>query len=767
MFLMKKIESFAQQLSEKIVRNSKTCIAASLIIFALFTSGIYFISSNFSVKVWLNENDRRIDDLNLHEKTFGSSDTMDVIIYNPNGVFNELTIKVIQDISEKMWKVQDIVRVESLTNYNWIESVDDDISISPFISDEDSLTIPFLKQREKQALSDKHLVNNLISPSGKLAYIRSFLQVTNKTPPYEKIVNQVEELIKTYNNHDGISIHLSGITFINESLKRASDRDMRVVFPLVFFALVLILFIFFKNILGVLSPFVLILLTIASTFGVEGFLGLEFNNILAAVPAVLIAIGLADSVHILISYRHGTSFESLSNEQAAINALSKNFIPTILTTITTSVGFLSLLTADIRPIHDLGLLSGIGCLLAWIYTYFLLGAFLKYINFPKKKAKEDLHFIEHIGNFSSKYRLPIVILFPLFALLMAYLGSKNIINADPVEYFSETTPIKKTFNLVEKEFGASRAIELVFDSGVSEGIKDVAFLKKSEEMISWIESLPEVIRATSIETILKKMNQTLNSDNPNYYKIPETRREVSDQLFLYTLGLPSGMDLKNQISIDNRKFRVLVLWHVNDTMTAIKKSDIILSKAKELGLNVYEGGQSPIYNRVNDLVVNTFFYSMGLTLPIICLIMFLTFKDFKLAILSLIPNVFPLMVASGIMYLNGDEINIGNVIVFAVCLGIAVDDTIHFIANYKIKLLKGRTPQLALRETLIQTGKALILTTVLLFFGFGLFAFGEFVPNQKFGIYCAIILILALIADVILLPAILFYLYRTKETCES
>ncbi|EQC46532.1 RND family transporter [Bacteriovorax sp. Seq25_V] len=759
---MEKIENVAQKLSSNIVRKSKLYISLSLIAFILLTSGIFLIKSNFSVKVWLNKNDHRINDLNLHEKTFGSSDTMDVIIYNDRGIFNPHTISTIQEISEEMWKVKDIVRVESLTNYNWIESIDDDISITPFIAEDDILTEEFLNKKKNQALGDKHLVNNLISPSGKLAYIRSFLQVTNGTPPYEEIVTQVESLIKKY-NHDEIHIQLSGITFINESLKRASDRDMVVVFPLVFIALVIILFAFFRNLFGVISPFVIILLTIASTFGVEGFLGIEFNNILAAVPAVLIAIGLADSVHILISYRHGTTYEGLTNEDAATRALSKNFIPTILTTITTSIGFLSLLTADIRPIHDLGMLSGIGCIFAWFFTYFLLGAFLKYINFPQRKAKEDLHFIEHIGNFSHKYRLLIVITFPLLALFMAYLGSKNIINADPVEYFSESTPIKKTFNLVEREFGASRAIELVFDSGIPEGIKDVEFLKKSELMINWIEQLPEVKRVTSIETILKKMNQTLHGDDPNFYKIPETRREVADQLFLYTLGLPSGMDLKNQISIDNRKFRVLVLWHVNDTMTAIEKSEIILAKAKEIGLNVYEGGQSPIYNRVNDLVVNTFFYSMGLTLPLIFLIMFLTFKDLKLAILSLIPNVFPLMVASGIMYLNGDEINIGNVIVFAVCLGIAVDDTIHFIANYKIKILKGHSTDQALKETLIQTGKALILTTVLLFFGFGLFAFGDFVPNQKFGIYCAMILILALISDVILLPAILYYIYRTKK----
>lgn len=753
---MKNIENLASNTARFITRNPNFCISSSIVLFIVLTLGIFKINSNFSVKIWLQENDPRITALNEHEHTFGSSDSIDLVITNKKGIFNHETLKAVSELTEKMWTVTDIVRVESLVNHNWVTAEGDDINISPFISTDLDETQEELNIKRDLAIFDKQLLNNFISSSGNMTYIRSILKTTNGTPPYEKIVLEVEDIVKNYQTED-LHISLSGITFINESLQRASNRDMGVVFPIVFLLLVVILYAFFKNLAGIVLPFVIIILTIAATFGVEGFIGLDFNNILSAVPAILIAIGLADSIHILISYRHFLIYEKLSNEQAAYMCLKKNFVATILTTVTTAIGFFSLTSTFIRPVHDLGLLAGIGCLIAWLLTYFLLGASLKFFNFhgSKSSEKEDLNLLHKVFLFSIKYRKIVIITFPLIAIIMGYIGSKNLINADPVEYFSNNTPIKKTIGIVQEEFGASRSIELVFDGGAENMIKNAEFLKKSEAFINWLETQPKIVRVVSFVDVIRKMNQTLHGDKKEYYKIPDTDGEVNDQFFLYTLGLPSGLDLKNQISIDNSKFRAMILWDVKDTMNAIIMTDIILAKAAEFGLKVYEGGQSPIYNRVNDLVVDTFFYSMSLTLPLIFFIMFITFKDFKIALLSLIPNIFPLAIAAGIMTLNNDHINIGNVIVFAVCLGIAVDDTIHFVANYKINILQGMDSFDAISDTIKKTGKALILTTVLLFFGFGMFILGDFVPNQKFGIYCSIILLLALLADLVLLPALL------------
>ncbi|WP_412474340.1 efflux RND transporter permease subunit [Halobacteriovorax sp. YZS-1-1] len=763
---MKRAHSIAESVAKYIVDHTKTCLFLSFLLLAIAGSGIVKIKANYSVKGWLMDDDQRLVDLKAHEGTFGSSDTIDIMLYKEDGIFDEKTVKTIQDITRDLWQIKHIVRVESLTNYNSIESEEDDIFITPFLDEEVELSAENLAKKKERAINDNQLINSSLSKSGRFTYIRAFLDTFETTPPYDQVVVDTEELLEKYKKEDNnIQFFLGGISFINESLQRASDRDMAVVFPIVVTVLSIILLWFFKSFLGVVLPFSLVGLAILTTFGIEGHLGIELSSIIAALPAILIAIGIADSIHILIGYRHFALFEGMNNHDAAIASLKKNFIPTLLTTLTTSIGFFSLTTTEIKPIYNLGILSGIGTMIAWFFTYFFLGALLTKISFKRKKDEDENKFsaFDGIFQFAEDHKVSINIMTPIIAIGAIYLGMQNYINADPIEYFDKGTPVKQAFDKTRSEFGGSRVIELVFDSGEPEGVKNPVFMKKAEELVQWMLEDEKIIRVSSILDIIKKMNKTLHSDNEEYYAIPDTRRAIADQLFLYTLGLPQGLDLKNQLSLDNQKFRVLVMWDINDSTAAIEKTDKIMEKAKEIGIDIYEAGQSPIYNRVNDLVVNTLLTSMSISLPIIFLIILFVFKDLSLALLSLIPNVLPLSVAAGIMYLVGDELNIGNVIVFAVCLGIAVDDTIHFVSNYKLKMMAGMSGHDALASTMHQTGKALTLTTLMLTIAFGLFYLGDFVPNQKFGVYCSIILTLALIADLIVLPAALLSLKSSRE----
>ena len=763
---MEKVNKIAQQLSTNIVESPKKWLILSTLVLIITTLGVTLIKANFSVKLWLHPQDQRMLDLEEHEKRFGSSETMDVIIYVDDTIFKKDIIELAQKVTEDMWNIVDVVRVESLINYNAIETEEDDIMISPFLDEEVDLSSDNLVLKKEKALSDIQILNNFTSSSTRIAYIRSFLKTYKENPPYAQIVDEVNEMISKY-KRPGVKFHLSGIAKINDSLRDAGNRDMALVFPLVFIFLVVILAWFFKSFLSVVLPFSLVFLSIASTFGFEGYAGLTFNNIISAVPAVLIAIGLADAIHILISYRHNIIKLGQDNSEAAKNSLTKNFIPTVLTTITTTIGFLSLAVTEIQPIKDMGLMSAAGTCFAWFYTYFFIGPLLRKVSFKGTNEADKVSELKSFFNFSLKYRYLISFIFPIIALISVYLGTKNVINSDPIEYFDDSTEIKKTFMMLDKEFGGSRAVEFVLDSGKAEGIKDPDFMKRSEAFLKWVKEKDYVVRATSVVDIIQKMNKTLHRNDESFNRIPDTKRAIADQIFLYTLGLPEGMDLKNQVSLDNRYFRIIVLWSLKDTTTAVKKSEEFIAKAKSMNLTLYEGGQSPIYNKINKLVVDTFFKSMSLSLPMIFLILLFVFKDFWLSLLSLIPNVFPLSIAAGIMYLSGDTVELGNVIVFSVCLGIAVDDTIHFVANYKLKRNDQKPTAEALRLTLSQTGKALILTTVLLGIGFGMFILGDFVPNQKFGIYCSIILVIALLSDLIILPAILLIIDKDKNIAKE
>jgi predicted RND superfamily exporter protein len=216
--------------------------------------------------------------------------------------------------------------------------------------------------------------------------------------------------------------------------------------------------------------------------------------------------------------------------------------------------------------------------------------------------------------------------------------------------------------------------------------------------------------------------------------------------------------------VDNRYLRYRISWNIEKINQQMNKSELIVKTAKEkFNLDIEAGGNFPIYTTVNDLVVESFLKSMSLMIFLVSIILFIVFKDFLISFISLLPNVIPLIVGTTVMAIWGIYLDIGTSLVAAICLGIAVDDTIHFVTSYLQGKKEGRPVFEAVSRTFEGTGKALILTTVVLVCGFGSFVFAEFLPNRYFGVLCAIVLSFALITDLVLLPAILLKFDKTKN----
>ncbi len=753
--------------------NPKTAILFALLVLGIFIPGIAKIQTEFSVRIWLGPESQKIKNLDAFEKQFGSDETIVVAIYNKNGVFNKKTMRIAQDLTEKFWNIHSVIRVESLTNYNWISSEGDDILIEPFIDDqvELELTDKLLALKKIDALKDSNLPNKFVSPDGTLAVVLGHLKPAmslEESSKFESIVQDVKQIISKLPQDQDMEYHILGVAAVNDGYRSVSAADLRRIIPVLVICLILIMLYNFRSVIAVMLSFGLILITIAITFGFEGLIGIKYNSLISALPGVMVAICIADSVHIISSFFDFLR-EGDDNKLAAFKSLRKNFQPTLLTSVTTTVGFFSLLQANIVPIHDLGLLCGFGCMIAWIITYTFVGGALVALpiklRFKKRVDTSKYRLLDpaKIMLVLKKYKLWIIIIFVLVNFAAIIVGMTNDVNSDPLKHFALDLDIRKSYDFFADKMTAGRAIELVIDSGAEDGIKDPDFLKNVASYSSWIKERDYVVYVHSVVDIVKKMNQTLHGNDLQNYVIPDSRRAVADIMFLYTMGLPQGMDLNNQVTLDNRSIRVWCGWDVEDTKNQIAKSDELIGKAKEFGLQVHQGGQMPIYMHMNSEIVSTFFSSIAMTFLLVGIFILCVFRDFKLAILGMLPNIIPLGFGTGLMVVLGKEINIGTAIVCSVCLGIAVDDTIHFITSYKNRIAEGASVEDSLLHTFIHTGKALIVTTILLMVGFGSFMLGDFVPNQNFGMLCACILAMALITDLVFLPAILLQFDKNRK----
>jgi predicted RND superfamily exporter protein len=258
------------------------------------------------------------------------------------------------------------------------------------------------------------------------------------------------------------------------------------------------------------------------------------------------------------------------------------------------------------------------------------------------------------------------------------------------------------------------------------------------------------------------MNRSLHGGDQNFYKLPQTRKEIAQQLFLYTMSLPQGMDLNNRMTLDKSSMRMSVLWDLQDSNGSLKMIDKIEKKATSLGLDSYVTGKLPIYQKLEGYLVTSFFTSISVALFLVGLLLIFIFKSVKLGLLSLIPNIYPLVCGAGVIKLMEKDIDIGTALVTSVCLGIAVDDTIHFLIDFNRKMKKSGDLKLSLAQVFTFTGPALIFTTIILAAGFGVFAFADFAMNYNFGVLSAAVFVSALVIDLVLLPSILIKLYGSE-----
>tara|TARA_R110000868_G_scaffold155691_3_gene382129 strand:- start:1266 stop:3596 length:2331 start_codon:yes stop_codon:yes gene_type:complete len=771
--------SVGLRLSRFVVDKPKHALAIFIFIVAVLTPGALLIKSTYTPRMWFASDHKQITALNDFERKFGNDQKTIIGLHNPSGIFNNQTLSLIHDLTHDMWQVSEVIRVESLANHSDMTADGDDVLIAPFLGDnKKEYTVQELAEIKARALADDIIPDYYISHDATYALIFGHLKPAfEKDPDYNAIVTGTEDLIKKYEGSvPGVELYLLGDSTANEAFREVARDDNLRIMPFMFGTIILILAWLFRNTLAVVMPLLLCYSAIGVTYGLMGWIGLVYNSMLAAIPGILLAISLADAVHILMSFYHFMS-EDNAPKEALVKALHKNFKPTLMTSITTSVSFMTIAWTEIIPVRDLGFMSSFGTMMAWLFTYIFVGSTLslfhhRFKDISSKNISALVASNKKVKVFSQakawtsfvvRHATKIIVISAILSSTALYLSTKNVVNSDPLKYFTTDVPLRAAYDFSSKKLNGLRGVELVVDSGSPEGVKDPVFLRNLQSFERWLMSIPEITHTKSITQIISKLNRILHSNDPDFEIIPDTQEEVAGLLFLYQMGLPQGMDLNNQITLTNQELRFRILWKIETSTESTEMLNTILAKAPEFNLDVRAGGNLPIYTAVNSLIVESFFWSLIGALLFVSLLILVIFKDPLIATIAMLPNVLPMVFGGALMVLMGVYVDIGTSMVIVVCLGIAVDDTIHFIANYKHYREQGMEIPDAIEKTFSITGKALVVTTVLLVTGFGSFVFAEFVPNRTFGILCAQILIFALVIDLTLLPALLIKFRGRKK----
>ncbi|WP_164519167.1 efflux RND transporter permease subunit [Pseudoalteromonas rubra] len=748
----------------------------ALVLSFIMISGVRFLQADFTYKAFFSEGNPHRATIEDFEKQFSNDDSIVLLIKSPSGIFDQESATLITQLTEEMWKVPDIIRVDSLSNYRWVHAQEDDIIVEPLIPEQGPYSQALLDERKQVALTDEIIPDFLVDASAQTTMIVGYVRPTFEQPVMpEPIVQAVRKLVEQYQSGDH-EIHITGRMAIMQGMKESSQADTKSRLPLVLGVIILVLAFRFKHPVGVMPVIPVIILSVIATMGLAGWTGIKISNITAMIPQFIIAICVADAVHILTSY-FSYRRKNYANKLAVQTALDENVVPTLLTTITTSVAFFSFLSSDIGAVSGLGVLVGIGTIWGWFMCYFFLGGILSKV--PNKKSADPLIEVHNdqsdiassdSSSFIYRYTEKVFSLAPVIALVFVglsaasvFVASKNEINANPFKYFAQGFWLRESNDFAEANLKGSQGMEIVVNSGTEDGIKSPEFLAKVENFQRWIDTTPGVVRTYSIIDIIKQSNRSLHADQQAFYKIPDSREAIAELIFLYSMNLPQGLDLSNRVSLNNDAMRISVRWTNYDSALATRYADEIVAYGQSLGLDVHSTGKMLLFQRMNGYVATSFVVTLLITVVIISILLLVTFKSVNLGWITLIANLFPLCLGMAVLYFTGNSIDIGAVIVLSVCLGVAVDDTIHFVSHAQKHLNQGRELKSVIRDTLLKVTPAITITTVILAIAFGSFITADFVPNANFGRMAATILSTAWLANVTLLPALLYLFLQNKQ----
>ena len=724
------------------------------------SKGLVFNNSN---EMWFLENDRTLLDYNNLLKLFGDDEFIVIGIENRNkfSIFQRESIEAIHEITEFLRDLNHITKVQSLSKVEIITATEDVLTVEKLF-DRFNLSPEEYKVKEKTALNEPLINGFLITDDGafSLVYAR-VTHVEGSITHKVELSRKIQVFLKKFPKRERFNFYYAGGPALDESFLSIFENDQRVLIPLVLIIIALVLLYSFRSLTGVLLPVIVIHGTVIFVYGFTALMNHELNILNAIVPVIILAIGIADAVHILVDYYHEVNMGKTS-KKAAENTIINLFSPCFFTSITTSISFLAFTSSRIVPLRELGMQSAFGVFAAFILSITFLPALLSYIKPKDLKAKKIMQeniffnlFIK-IAKFTPEQNKKILLTYGILTILFIYFVLQVKVDANAMNYFKDNTTVKIDTEYIDSRLKGTLNAEFVIDAETDGGVKNPAFLRKLERFQNYLQTIPEFGRVISMLDYLKKMNQVMHNDDKAYHKVPDSREEVAQYILLYSFASPDE-DLSDMIDFKYRYARISVRMPIMDTSKnkALMKKVKVFLKTEFPRLPVNPTGLVILFNNIDEYILDSQISSFSLAFLLIFFMMILVFRSLKFGALSMIPNLLPVLAAGGLMGFLGINLEFGTVMVACVVIGIGVDDTIHYIGRY----LRKRRENIAIRESielaLTESGKPIIFTSIILFFGFFVLLFASLTLNIYFGLLVCIAVIVALLADLFYLTAII------------
>ena len=796
------MEKWFASLARAIYHNRIKTLFIMAVLIAAIVSQLPKLTIDISTEGFMHKTDPTLIDYNNFRDQFGRDELIIVAIRSPEifeGNFLEKLKNLHEDLKENVPYIEDIT---SLINARNTRGEKDQLIVEDLLENwpKTPEEIALIRQR---TLDNPLYKNLLISEDSKMTTIviqtqayssagtdidvlEGFEDSTNRDltnsgkadrqeyltdKENSEVVLAVNKIAKKYKGPD-FEIYIAGSSAVTHFLKQSMLKDVRRFLLLAFITIAAFLFIMFRRVSGVVLPLLIAILSLVSTISLMAAFGAPIKMPTQILPSFMLAVSVGYSVHILAMFYYNLQ-KSHNREEAIVHSLGHSGLAVVMTAATTAGGLFSFSTSEVAPIADVGIFAGTGVLLAMVYTIILLPALLAIIPIKTKNKdqSEDTaidRLLAKIGRISTGHPYKILIISAVI-IALSIVGIMQIhFSHDILKWLPKENSVRIATEKIDKELRGSVSLEIIIDTGKENGLYDPNILNRMEKTAAYLETLEvgKVFagKAWSLTTILKETNRALNENRQEFYAIPENKKLIAQELLLFENS--GSDDIENFTDSQFSKARLMVKVPFVNAIAYIEFLKKVNEHLQEMypDVKITVTGMSALMFRTVTNAIASMGKSYTYALIVITLLMIILIGRVRIGLLSMVPNLAPIIVTLGIIGWFKIPMNLFTMLVGNIAIGLAVDDTIHFMHNFRRYFEESGDAKFAVMETLHTTGRAMLVTSCVLSIGFFIFMFATMNNLIHFGFLTGFTIIMALLADYFIAPALMVIVNRPKKT---
>ena len=603
--------------------------------------------------------------------------------------------------------------------------------------------------------------------------------IVNTTVRKDFILQDLNTVVKNFEKETNLDVHISGMPYVRTMNSQNIIDEIGKFILAALGVTSLIFFFFFRSIRATIISMCVVIIGVMWAFGLLGLLQYEITVLTALIPPLIIVIGIPNCIFLINKYqqevkKHGNQALSLQR------VISKIGNATLMTNITTASGFATFIITDSKLLKEFGIVASINIIGIFILSLLIIPIVYSFMPLPKTKHLKHLNkkwidaFVSWMERIVRHRRITVYVV-SIALLVISIIGIYQIkISGSPIEDMPKNAEFFHDIRFFEKEFKGIMPVEIVVDTKSPKGVLKPATLKRMNQLGEVIDEIPELSSPVSVVNLIKYSKQAFYNGLPKYYQLP-TNQENNFIMDVARKSSDNSDLLKTFVDSSGQTARITTFMRDVNTSRMEQIEERLLENIAKIfpseRYNVYMTGSALLFLKGTKYLVKNLIMSLALAIGLIALFMAYLFRSFRMIIISLIPNLLPLVITAGIMGFVGVPIKPSTILVFSIAFGISVDDTIHFLAKYRQELTANNWRiEKSVYKALRETGVSMFYTSIVLFFGFSVFVISNFGGTVALGSLVSATLLLAMLANLILLPSLLLSLEKSianKQTLKK